>query len=46
MSGRRFTPWIGFGYVFGTALIEADGKSFALSPLSFFPAVHVGYGFD
>jgi hypothetical protein len=40
------TPWIGVGYLFGTTPIEADGKSFNLSPVSFFPAVHVGYGFD
>ena len=40
------TPWIGVGYLFGTTPIEADEKSFNLTPVSFFPAVHVGYGFD
>jgi hypothetical protein len=40
------TPWIGVGYLFGDTRIEADEKSFNLSRVSFFPAVHVGYGFD
>ena len=40
------TPWIGVGYLFGAAPIDVGEKSFELSPLSVFPAVHVGYGFD
>ena len=44
-AGFHVTPWIGVGYAWGADDVMLDGKSFDASPLSVFPAVHLGYRF-
>lgn len=40
------TPWIGVGYNVGTDAIILDGKTYAPSAFTVFPAVHLGYRFE
>jgi len=37
------TPWIGVGYQLGARDAVIEGQSYAPSPVTVFPAVHVGY---
>ena len=39
------TPWIGVGYQLGTRDVTLDGKTYAPSTITVFPAIHLGYQF-
>jgi len=39
------TPWIGVGYQFNADDITLDGATFKSTPISVYPAVHLGYQF-
>jgi hypothetical protein len=39
------TPWIGVGYQFNAGDVTLDGATFKSTPISVYPAVHLGYQF-
>lgn len=39
------TPWLGVGYQFGADKVTLDGKTYAPSAFTVFPAIHVGYSY-
>lgn len=41
-GGLYVVPWVGVGYRFGEEL-TAGGRTFAMSPWSVFPTIHIGY---
>ena len=43
--GFYATPWIGVGYAFGGHDVTMNGATFHASPVTVFPAVHLGYHF-
>lgn len=40
------TAWIGVGYQFGAKDVMLSGATYDASPISVFPAIHVGYQFQ
>jgi hypothetical protein len=44
--GLYVTPWLGIGYTMNNRDLHVGERTFESSPISFFPAVHVGYRFD
>ncbi len=44
-AGFYVTPWIGAGYTFNAGDLGVGSEQFKVSPLSIFPAIHVGYRF-
>jgi hypothetical protein len=40
------TPWIGVGYQFGASDVTLGGATYKASPISVFPAIHLGYQFE
>lgn len=43
--GLYATPWLGIGYALNAKDMNVDGKTYRTQPVSFFPAVHLGYRF-
>lgn len=44
-AGFYATPWIGVSYAFGAGDITIRGATYKASPVSVFPAIHLGYRF-
>jgi hypothetical protein len=44
-AGFYATPWIGVGYQLGARDVTLGGATYEASPLTVFPAVHLGYRF-
>jgi hypothetical protein len=43
--GFYVTPWLGLGYQFGTKDVTIAGATYKSSPITVFPAIHLGYRF-
>lgn len=43
--GLYATPWLGVSYSFGANDMNVDGKTYRPNPVTFFPAIHLGYRF-
>lgn len=45
-AGFYVTPWIGVGYGWGFRDVTFAGATYKSSPVTVFPAVHLGYAFE